>query len=73
MVIEIIVAIGTTITLIWLFFEYLKWAEGYDGSAQYNEELKNDIRYNAIPPAAVYDSRKVVNFWMEFYKAKYLQ
>lgn len=71
MLIEIIIALAIAAALLWSFSEYLLWAEDYGGAAEFDDEKKNAFVYNLLPPKAVSESRKVVNFWTQYYYAKY--
>jgi len=71
MLIEFITAGLVVYTMIYIFSRYLLWSSDYVEAAEFDDEKKNNILYSLTAPVAVSDSRKVVYFWFNFYKAKY--
>jgi hypothetical protein len=72
MLIEIITATVTVYLIMWAFSEYLLWAAEFEGAAEFEEEKKDSFYYSLIPPRALYDSRKIIYFWVTYYKIKYM-
>lgn len=62
-----LIEIAVAVVIVLLFSEYLKWANTYYGAAEFNDEKKNAFAYSLLPPKALAESHKVVQFWTNYY------
>jgi hypothetical protein len=67
MFLEIIVALIVSLIIVWLFYKYILWSIEYKQDASLDNIKKNGYLYYLIPPTALQDSYKVVNFWANYY------
>lgn len=71
MFIEIIGAALVVFIILYYFPIYLKWSANYRQEAQFDDEKKNNWKYNLLAPQIMEESLKKINFLYLYYKTKY--
>jgi len=64
---SVIITIIIAALIIYGFIKYIKWASQYKQDALVNPQLKESFYYQLIPPQALIDSLKYLQFWVEYY------
>lgn len=70
MILEIFIAFGTVLIVLYLFNLYIQWSISYRADAELNDGLKNQWQNNFVLPKSLEDSLKYVNFWITYIISK---
>lgn len=70
MILEIFIAFGTVLIVLYLFNLYIQWSISYRADAELDNNLKNHWQNNFVLPKSLEDSLKYVNFWITYIISK---
>jgi hypothetical protein len=82
MFIEILLGIIIAGIILYLIFLYIRWADEYNAKADMYkyipsgvsaDDVKTLSRYGwLLPPKVLSDTHKYINFWVKYYKLKFI-